>query len=196
MSRMKTLSIVLVALVAVCAPAVLPVAAQTQQPPKVQMPQPGVPQIMTMEGKFVRAAYNNEGYVILGYQLVQPVDRRGVDAPRGRHDGARQTPDYTLKRDAISLETPDGKTLPLPSIEEHRKATPSALQNREKVQRDSINYFPPSASTRVRIDVLPRPDLSRDAARRGRAQQHSAPASAGSTSRCRAASSTASTGST
>jgi len=36
----------------------------------VQIPQPGVPQIMTMEGRFVRAAYNNEGYVILGYQLV------------------------------------------------------------------------------------------------------------------------------
>src|SRR4029077_7029826 len=27
------------------------------------------PQIMTMEAKFVRAAYNNEGYVILGYQV-------------------------------------------------------------------------------------------------------------------------------
>ena len=42
--------------------------AQTQEKPVVQIPQPGVPQIMTMEGKFVRAAYNNEGYVILGYQ--------------------------------------------------------------------------------------------------------------------------------
>ena len=28
-----------------------------------------------------------------------------------------KTPDYTLKRDAISLDTPDGKTLPLPSVE-------------------------------------------------------------------------------
>ena len=26
---------------------------------------------MTLEGTFVRAAYNNEGYVIIGYQLVQ-----------------------------------------------------------------------------------------------------------------------------
>ena len=33
----------------------------------VQIPQPGVPQIITMEGKFVRASYNREGYVILGY---------------------------------------------------------------------------------------------------------------------------------
>ena len=44
-------------------------AAQTQEP-KVKIPEPGVPQMMTMEGSFVRAAYNNEGYVILGYRLA------------------------------------------------------------------------------------------------------------------------------
>ena len=44
--------------------------AQAQAKPTVQLPQPGVRQIMTMEGKFVRAAYNNEGYVILGYQAT------------------------------------------------------------------------------------------------------------------------------
>src|SRR5262245_59940495 len=38
--------------------------------PKVSIPQPGVPQIMTMEGRFVRAAYNNEGYAILGYRVA------------------------------------------------------------------------------------------------------------------------------
>jgi hypothetical protein len=59
--------------------------------------------------------------------------------------------DYTIKRDAISLETPDGKTLPLPTIEEYRKANLNALQAREKVQRDSINYFPPSAYQACRI---------------------------------------------
>jgi hypothetical protein len=42
--------------------------AQGQEPPKVQIPQPGVPQVMTMEGAYVRAAYNNEGYAILGYK--------------------------------------------------------------------------------------------------------------------------------
>ena len=26
--------------------------------------------MMTLEGKFVRVAYNNEGYVILGYQIA------------------------------------------------------------------------------------------------------------------------------
>ena len=43
----------------------------------VQIPNPGVPQIMTMEAKFVRAAYNNEGYVILGYQ----VNNRSIGEP-------------------------------------------------------------------------------------------------------------------
>jgi hypothetical protein len=38
--------------------------AQTQQKPVVQIPKPGVPQIMTMEAQFVRARYNSEGYVI------------------------------------------------------------------------------------------------------------------------------------
>ena len=35
-------------------------AGQTKEAPKVKIPQPGVPQIMTMEGRYVRAAYNNE----------------------------------------------------------------------------------------------------------------------------------------
>jgi hypothetical protein len=37
-----------------------PASAQAQEAPKVAIPDPGVPQIMTMEGRYVRAAYNNE----------------------------------------------------------------------------------------------------------------------------------------
>jgi len=121
------------------------------QAPTVQIPQPGVPQIMTMEGKFVRAAYNNEAYVILGYQ----VNNRSIGEPWMLLEVGMtvldKTPAYTLKRDAISLETPDGKTLPLPTVEEHRAGNTSALQARTKVQRDSINYFPPMASQACRI---------------------------------------------
>ena len=159
-------------------------------------PQPGVPQIMTMEGKFVRAAYNNEGYVILGYQLAnRSIGEEWMLLEVGMTvlDG---TPDYTLKRDALSLETPDGKTIPLPSVNEHREGDTRALQNREKVQRDSINYFPPSATRACALTFFPDLDLARAAGGRGRAQQRSAPASAGSTSRCPAASLTASIGST
>jgi hypothetical protein len=123
-----------------------PAAAQAQQPPKVQIPQPGVPEIMTMEGKFVRAAYNNEGYVILGYQVSnRSVGEEWMLLEVGM-TVRDKTPDFTLKRDALSLETPDGTKLPLPSIEEFRGGQTQALQNRAKVQRDSINYFPPMAS--------------------------------------------------
>jgi hypothetical protein len=122
-----------------------------QEKPKVKIPESGVSQVMTMEGKFVRAAYNNEGYVILGYQLVnRSVGEDWMLLEVGMTVRDR-VPDYTLKRDALSLDTPDGKTLPLPSITEHRAANTSALQAREKVQRDSINYFPPSASRPCRI---------------------------------------------
>jgi hypothetical protein len=128
-----------------------PSGARAEQPPKVQIPQPGVPQIMTMEGRYVRAAYNNEGYVILGYKLVNlSVGEKWVLLEVGvaLRDGV---PDYDLKREAVSLETPDGKTIPLPSVEEYRKGDVRALQMREKVQRDSINYFPPNASRACRI---------------------------------------------
>lgn len=125
--------------------------AQGQAKPVVQIPQPGVPQIMTMEGKFVRAAYNREGYVILGYQASnRSVGDEWMLLEVGLTvlDG---TPNYTLTRDALSLETPDGKTLPLPSVAEHREGDTRAIQQRAKVQRDSINYFPPSASRATRL---------------------------------------------
>jgi hypothetical protein len=39
----------------------------------------------------------------------------------------------------------------LPSNEEFQKANLAALENRAKVSRDSINYFPPQASQACRI---------------------------------------------
>jgi len=122
-----------------------PLAAPAQEPPKVQIPQPGVSQIMTMEGRYVRAAYNNEGYAILGYKLANlSVGEKWMLLEVGfaLREGM---PDYDLTRGAVSLETPDGKTTPLPTIEEFRKGDVRALQMREKIQRDSINYFPPNA---------------------------------------------------
>jgi len=123
--------------------------AQTK--PVIQIPQPGVPQVMTIEGNFVRASYNNEGYVILGYQ---PANRSIGEEWLLVEIGLTvrdNVPDFTMTRDALSLETPDGKTIPLPSIVEFRAGNTQALQNRAKVQRDSIDYFPPQASRACRI---------------------------------------------
>ena len=143
------LSLVLVGLISIWAP-VAPAESQNQAP-NVPMPQSGVPQIFTMEGKFVRAAYNNEGYVIMGYQ---PANRSVGEEWLLLEVGVTvrdKVPDFTMTRDAFSIETPDGKTIPLATIPEFRAANTQALQNRAKVQRDSINYFPTAAHRSCRI---------------------------------------------
>ena len=154
MRRRKSLPLIVVALAALWIP-IGPVAVQTQEKPVVPMPKPGVSEIMTLEGKFVRAAYNNEGYVIIGYQVANySVGEEWLLLEVGMTVRDR-VPAYTLKRDGLSLETPEGKTLPLPTIQEHREGDTRALELRERVQRDSINYFPPSAHLPCAIVFFP-----------------------------------------
>ena len=129
--------------------------AQSQEKPIVQIPQAGVPQISTMEGKFVRASYNNEGYVILGYQASnRSVGEEWMLLEVGM-TVLDNVPDYKLTREALSLETPDGKTIPLATVSEQREGNPQAIQQRAKVQRDSINYFPTRASRPCAILFFP-----------------------------------------
>jgi hypothetical protein len=125
--------------------------AQSQEKPKVALPQPGVPEIVTLEGMYVRAAYNNEGYAILGYRLANSSVGEPwmlLEVGITVRDGV---PNHTLTRDALSLDTPDGKTIPLASVEDYRKGNMRALENRAKVVKDSINYFPPGATRGCRI---------------------------------------------
>jgi hypothetical protein len=129
----------------------IPGHAQSQDKPVVKIPDAGVPEVMTMEGSYVRAAYNREGYAILGYHIVNMSvgeEWMLLDFGVTLREGVK---DYTLTRDALSLETPDGKTLPLPSVEQYRSARLQALEARARVSRDSINYFPPTASRPCRI---------------------------------------------
>ncbi len=137
----------IVSLAATCALA----AGPQEQKPKVQIPQPGVPQIMTLEGAFVRAAYNNEGYVILGYRIANmSVGEDWILLDMGT-TLLGDTKDYTLMRDALSLDTPDGKHIPLPSNKDYLQVDLRALEMRTRVVRDSINYFPPGATQACRI---------------------------------------------
>jgi hypothetical protein len=129
------------------------VLAGNQDKPKVQVaiPDPGVPEVLTMEGKFVRAAYNNEAYVIIGYQVAN----RSIGDPWMMLDlGAsllNNTPEYRLTREALSVDTPSGANVKLATVEEYRKANLRAVESRARVQRDSINYFPPMATQACRI---------------------------------------------
>jgi hypothetical protein len=155
MSSGRALSVALVGMMSLWP---LQTAGDAQEKPVVQIPQPGVPQIITMEGKFVRASYNREGYVILGYQasnrsigeewMLLEVGMTILD----------DIPDQRMNRSAISLETPDGKTIPLPSITEFRSGNTQAIQQRAKVQRDSINYFPTRASKGCALLFFPNLD--------------------------------------
>jgi hypothetical protein len=109
-------------------------------------PKPDVPEIFTLAGEFVRMAYNHEGYAVLGYRMAQQelgnpwlLLSVGVTLREG-------VKDFTLKRDAFSLQTPDGKTIPLASQTEFMKADVRALNQRAKRFNDSINYFPAGAN--------------------------------------------------
>src|SRR5262245_7568852 len=148
---MKPLNVRLMALAGAVALAQLIAAAQSQQPPQVKIPEAGVPQIMTLEAEYVRAAYNNEGYVILGYKIVQEsvgTDWLMLEVGMALREGR---PNYKLTRENVSLEIPSGKTIPMATNQEYNAANLQALEKRNSVMRDSINYFPPMATQACRI---------------------------------------------
>ena len=133
-------------------------ALAAQETPQIKIPDPQVPQVMTLEGKFVRAAYNNEAYVILGYQVAnRSVGDKYMMIEMGT-TVRDNTPEYKLKRDAISISTPDNKIIPLMSQEDYLQGDMRAIEMRARVQRDSINYFPPMANQACRIGFFSEPN--------------------------------------
>ena len=148
MSRPNALAPTLVAVVAAAA---LIAAQSKQQKPVVQIPKAGVPEIMTLEGEYVRAAYNNEGYVILGYRIAnESVGQEWLMLEVGTalREG-RQS--HKLTRTSMNLDVPDGKKIQLASNSDYNAANLQALERRNEVMRDSINYFPPMATQACRI---------------------------------------------
>jgi hypothetical protein len=148
---MRTTQARVLAIAAVLAGWTVAAPIGAQEKPKVAIPQPGVPEIATIEGAFVRAAYNNEGYFILGYKTANMSvgdEFMLLEIGATVRDGV---PAYKLKREDVKLETPDGAQITMMTVEEYRKADLRALNNRANVARDSINYFPPMASRGCRI---------------------------------------------
>ncbi len=112
---------------------------------------------MTLEGEFVRIAYNNEGYVSLGYRVaneslgqewmllqVGTTIRYGVQ-------------NFDLTRAAWSIETPDKKNIPMASNEEYRQVdlrgielgrrpclSRSTTSRRRRTRRAALDTSPPS----------------------------------------------------
>ena len=144
---------------------------------------------MTLEGEFIRIAYNNEGYVTMGYRVAN--ENRGKDwmlleVGMTLREGQ---PTYKLARTAISIDTPDGKKIALATnarIPEQRSARPrnacqhgpglDQLLSTERL-RSGLPYRPLSSPTAVRGPLTTWNSAP------------IAPASAGSISRCPAASS-------
>src|SRR5262245_51266694 len=117
---------VLVVAVGLAAAGTLLAAGQQGQKPTVPIPQPGVPQIMNIEGDFIRAAYNNEGYVILGYRVAnQSVGEEWLMLEVGTtlREGK---PAQTLPRTALSINIPDGTKIPMATNEEYLQVNMAA----------------------------------------------------------------------
>lgn len=138
--RLAVIGIVLLALALGAGPAV----AQT---PQVTAPKPTVPEIFTLMGQYVRIAYNNQGFATLGYRAAQ--ESIGEEWMLLEVGLTMRSPakNYTLKREHLSIKTPDGTTIPLATQKEYAEAGYlRALNQRMRVMRDSINYFPVEAS--------------------------------------------------
>ena len=130
--------VMFVALVALCAGAV---SAQ-----EMKKPEPTVPEIFTLTGEFVRLAYNNEGYVTLGYRVAN--DSAGEEWMLLEVGVTLRAPTKGQKmmRDAFSLMLPDESTIALATQEEFGKAGHlPALNKRASMVHDAINYFPVQA---------------------------------------------------
>jgi hypothetical protein len=121
------------------------VMAVGQQP--VTTPQPTVPEIFTLMGQYVRVAYNNQGFVTMGYRVAQlSIGEQWLQLDVGL---TMRSPakDLKVRREAFSIKTPDGASIPLATQTQYAEAGYlPALRNRARVVRDSINYFPVEAS--------------------------------------------------
>ncbi len=114
----------------------------------LKKPEPTVPQAFTLQGEFVRMAYNNEGFVTLGYRIA---DGSVGDEWMLLEMGVtlqNKIRDQKLTREDLTLVTPDGTHISLASQKEFNKANLRALDKRATMMRDSINYFP-AGVTRV-----------------------------------------------
>jgi len=126
-------------------------AQETDALDKLDKPKPVVPEIFTIQGEFVRMAYNAEGFATLGYRTANnSVDENWMLLEIGL-TLVDPTDDQPFKRNQLSLQLPDGSTLGMASQEEYNKANLRALDRRGNTVRDSINYFPRLATIACRI---------------------------------------------
>jgi len=141
MTRKGTCSVVIMIMVAAF-------AAQTAMAQEeMKAPVSTENEIFTIKGEFTRIAYNNEGWVTLGYRTANGSQGdqwmlldAGVTVFKGR-------PNQKLTRASFSVKMPDGSMVPMASQREFQEAGYlRGLNRRADTVRDSINYFPNQAA--------------------------------------------------
>ena len=123
------------------------VVASVAMAQETQGPKPEVPELYTIKGAFARIAYNNEGWLTLGYRTAN--DSQGSDwmLLEAGVTVRKGVPNQKLTRASFSVKMPDGSMVPMASQEEYQKAGyQRALNMRSDTVRDSINYFPVGAN--------------------------------------------------
>ena len=151
MKAQKSLFVVVIVLVlaAFVAPAVIAQEPQvlTAQGQEVKVPVPTEPGIFTIQGQYTRIAYNNEGWVTLGYRVAN--DSQGQDWLMVEVGLTLRKPhkNQTLTRDSFTIKLPDESIVPMAAQREYNGAGYlRALNTRANTIRDSINYFPVEAN--------------------------------------------------
>ena len=134
-------------------------AGTLAQEAKPQPPQPGVAEVYTLEGEFVRVAYNNYGFASLGYRLANAsVGDEWMMLQMGatlRGENRK----FELGRAAVTLDTPGPVGIAMASQEEYMKANLQALEMRQKMMvTDSVSYFPPEARNPCRLGFFTDPE--------------------------------------
>ena len=112
----------------------------------LKKPEPTVPQAFTLKGEFVRMAYNNEGFVTLGYRVANDSVAEEWMLLEMGVTLRNKIKEQKLTREDLTLVTPDGTHIPLAAQAEFNKANLRALDRRASMVRDSINYFPVGAN--------------------------------------------------
>jgi hypothetical protein len=108
-------------------------------------------QTFDVKGEYVRLVYNDEGWVVLGYRVANgSVGDEWLLLDVGI-TLREKIADQKLAREALTVTTPDGASIPLATQEEFSKANLRSLDARANMNRDSINYFPLSADKPCRI---------------------------------------------
>jgi hypothetical protein len=118
-------------------------------------------------GTYVRLAYNEEGWVTLGFRLAnESIGQKWMLLEVGMTVLGKKE-NYTLNRSDISLVAPGPKVIPLATQKEYGDAGLVALNDRADIARDSINYFPADANRACALSFFttpgqPGPRIARD----------------------------------